>query len=501
MSDSMLLQMQGITKTFPGVVALHDVSFDLQRGEVHALVGENGAGKSTLIKVLGGAYLPDHGAIEIDGKPAHIHNPRDALKHRVSIIYQEFNLVPTLSVAENIFLGKELARGVTRSLNRRAMIQQATETLARLGLKDLDCASKVRALSVAQQQMVEIGKALFNDAAILVMDEPTSVLSQKESEALFALIRGLKEKGLSIIFISHRLDEVIDLSDRITVLRDGEHVSTLDNSRRQVTKDELVRLMVGRELTNYYPERKNVRGDEKLLAVRGLCAGKLFRDISFDLYKGEILGFYGLVGSGRTEIMKAIFSSLEYEAGEIELDGKPLKIRSVKQARGLGLALVPEDRKREGLVLQMSLGDNICLPNLDQLHAAGTVLLKRRRELVGSYVSSMSIRPALPNRLAKDFSGGNQQKAVIAKWLASKPKIIIFDEPTRGIDVGAKSEIYHLIARLAETGVGIIFVSSELLEVIGMCDRVIVIHEGAITGRFSQAEATQEKLMQAAAGF
>ena len=501
MSDSMLLRMRGITKTFPGVLALHEVGFELRKGEVHALVGENGAGKSTLIKILGGAYLPDQGTIEIDGRPAHIHTPRDALKHRVSIIYQEFNLVPTLSVAENIFLGKELARGVTRSLDRRAMVRQATETLGRLGLKDLDCGRLVRTLSVARQQMVEIGKALFNNASILVMDEPTSVLSQKESEALFALIRGLREKGISIIFISHRLDEVIELSDRITVLRDGEQVCTLDNGRRQVTKDELVRHMVGRELTNYYPERRNARTGEKLLSVRGLSAGKLFREVTFDLYRGEILGFYGLVGSGRTEIMKAIFSSLEYDSGGIELGGRPLRIRSVKQARSLGLALVPEDRKREGLVLQMSLGDNICLPNLDRLHAAGTILMKKRRELVGSYVDSMSIRPALPNRLARDFSGGNQQKAVIAKWLASKPKIIIFDEPTRGIDVGAKSEIYHLIARLAESGVGIIFVSSELLEVIGMCDRVIVVHEGRITGRFDQAEATQEKLMQAAAGF
>ena len=501
MSDTMLLRMRGITKAFPGVVALHGVDFDLRPGEVHALVGENGAGKSTLIKILGGAYLPDQGSIEIDGRPAHIHTPRDSLRQRVSIIYQEFNLVPTLSVAENIFLGKELARGVARSLDRRAMVRQATETLARLGLKDLDCASKVRTLSVAHQQMVEIGKALFNNASILVMDEPTSVLSQRESEALFELIRALREKGISIIFISHRLDEVIDLSDRITVLRDGELVCTLDNGRRQVTKDELVRHMVGRELTNYYPERKSARTGEKLLSVQGLSAGRHFRDVSFDLYRGEILGFYGLVGSGRTEIMKAVFSSLEYEAGRIELGGRPLRIRSVKEARALGLALVPEDRKREGLVLQMSLGDNICLPNLDRLHAAGTILRKKRRELVGSYVDSMSIRPALPNRLARDFSGGNQQKAVIAKWLASKPGIIIFDEPTRGIDVGAKSEIYHLIARLAESGVGIVFVSSELLEVIGMCDRVIVVHEGRITGRFEQAEATQEKLMQAAAGF
>jgi len=501
MSGRTVLSMRGITKTFPGVRALNSVDFDLAQGEIHGLIGENGAGKSTLIKVLGGAYLPDRGQIELEGRPAHIHSPRDALNKGISIIYQEFNLVPALSVAENIFLGKELVRPGLRSLNRRAMQGRSQATIERLGLKGFDCRRLVRSLSVAQQQMVEIGKALFNEARILVMDEPTSVLSQKESETLFALMHGLKEQGISIIFISHRLDEVIALCDRITVLRDGELVTTLDNARHQVTKDELVRQMVGRVLQDYYPQRQHAPTGEKLLEVRGQGARGLFREVSFTLHGGEILGFYGLVGSGRTEIMKAIFGSLEYETGQILLAGQPAEVRSVRQARDAGLALVPEDRKREGLVVAMSLADNIALPNLDKINSAGTILFRKRKGLVAGYIEELSIRPPLPNRQMRDFSGGNQQKAVIAKWLAAKPKVIIFDEPTRGIDVGAKAEIYHLIERLAQTGVGIIFVSSELMEIIGMCDRVIVVHEGRITGEFDRSVATQERLMQAAAGF
>ncbi|OHD71755.1 MAG: hypothetical protein A2V99_17505 [Spirochaetes bacterium RBG_16_67_19] len=499
MAGGTLLAMRGISKAFPGVRALHSVDFDLARGEIHGLIGENGAGKSTLIKILGGAYLPDGGSIELDGQAARIHSPRDALHKGISIIYQEFNLVPALSVAQNIFLGRELvSRG---GLNQRAMLKRAQQTMERLGLSGFDCRRRVRSLSVAQQQMVEIAKAMFNEARILVMDEPTSVLSQKESETLFGLMRGLRDQGLSIIFISHRLDEVIELCSRITVLRDGELVSTLENSGGRLTKDELVRQMVGRVLQDYYPQAAHRVGERTLLEVRGLSAGGLFREVSFELHDGEILGFYGLVGSGRTEIMKALFGSLEYDGGEILVAGRPNRARNVRQARDAGLALVPEDRKREGLVVAMSLADNIALPNLDKINSLGTILFRRRRGLVAGYIEELSIRPPLPNRQMRDFSGGNQQKAVIAKWLAAKPKIMIFDEPTRGIDVGAKAEIYHLIERLAQTGVGIIFVSSELMEIIGMCDRVIVVHEGRITGRFDRSDATQERLMQAAAGF
>ncbi len=500
MAEEHVLRMKGITKAFPGVVALKGVDFDLKRGELHALVGENGAGKSTLMKILGGAYLPDQGSIEIGGKLVHIHTPKDSLKQKISIIYQEFNLVPTLSVAENIFLGKEMVKGAMKNLNRKAMAEAACSILSRLGLKDLDCLSLVKKLSVAQQQMVEIGKALFNKAEILVMDEPTSVLSQKESEALFQIIDGLKQGGISIVFISHRLDEVLKLSDRITVLRDGELVCTLDNGTKQITKDDLVKHMVGRVLNDYFPARKSVPG-EKVFEVKNLSSAGNFRDIRFELRSGEILGFYGLVGSGRTEIMKAIFSSLEFDSGEFLLEGQSVRFSNVQDAKNHGIALIPEDRKKEGLVLQMTMADNVCLPSLKLVAKAGTVIKKKKKNLVESYIEKLSIRPPLPNRSASDFSGGNQQKVVIAKWLATKPKLIIFDEPTRGIDVGAKAEIYQIIEQLAEEGVAVIFISSELMEILGMCDRVIVIHEGTITGQFFRSEATQEKLMQAAAGF
>lgn len=500
MSNDVVLRMQGITKAFPGVVALREVPFDLHRGEVHGLVGENGAGKSTLMKILGGAYLPDAGSIEIAGRHVRIHSPRDSLSLGISIIYQEFNLVSTLSVAENIFLGKELRGGLLRGMNRKAMMARAADSLGRLGLRDVRPSTLVRNLSIAQQQLVEIGKALFNKASILVMDEPTSVLSARESGVLFELIANLKNDGISVIFISHRLEEVIELCDRVTVLRDGEHVCTLDNTLKAVKKDALIRHMVGRVLQDYFPKNVHVPRDERLLEVRGLGARGAFHDVSFNLRKGEILGFYGLVGSGRTEIMKAVSGLLEYEAGEVAIRGETVRLRSVNDARIRGLALCPEDRKTEGLVIGMSLADNICLPNLHTLHAAGTILTRRRNALVSRFIDKLSIRPALPRRLVRDFSGGNQQKAVIAKWLASSPGIIIFDEPTRGIDVGAKSEIYRLIEELAAGGVGVVFVSSELMEIIGMCDRVIVVHEGCITGEFDRSEATQERLMKAAAG-
>ena len=501
MNGDTVLRMQDITKAFPGVVALRAVTFDLRRGEVHGLVGENGAGKSTLMKILGGAYLPDSGTIEVAGRMVRIHSPKDSLGMGISIIYQEFNLVPTLSIAENIFLGKELRGGPLRGMNRKAMVARAAESVGRLGLTDVKPSALVRTLSIAQQQLVEIGKALFNDASILVMDEPTSVLSQKESRALFELIESLKEDGISIVFISHRLEEVIELSDRITVLRDGEHVCTLDNTLTTVNKDDLVRHMVGRVLQDYFPPKSHVVRDERVLEVDDLTAAGAFQNVSFNLRSGEILGFYGLVGSGRTEIMKAVSGLLECEAGAVRIRGEQVRLRSVNDARQRGLALCPEDRKNEGLVLSMSLADNVCLPNLHALHAAGTILRHRRNDLVDRFVQKLSIRPALPRRLLRDFSGGNQQKAVIAKWLASSPGIMIFDEPTRGIDVGAKSEIYRLIEGLAAGGVAIVFVSSELIEIIGMCDRVIVVHEGRITGEFDRNEATQERLMQAAAGF
>lgn len=499
-NDDFVLRMKNITKTFPGVVALNDVSFNLKKGEIHALVGENGAGKSTLMKILGGVYTPDKGEIEIKGKPVTITCPHDAMDNKVSVIYQEFNLVPALSIAENLFLGKEIVKGTLKNLDKEEMIKQAENVMARLGIENIDCSQEVRNLSVAVQQLVEVGKAIFNNNDILVMDEPTAVLTENETKTLFKLVKGLKEKGISVIYISHRLEEVIELSDRITILRDGEFVSTLDNSNKSVSKDEIVRLMVGRSLKDYFPEKEDVNYDDTVLEVKNLTSKGLFENISFSLKKGEILGFAGLVGAGRTEIMKALFGSIKTDEGEIFLEGKKVSINSPSEAKRLGIGFVPEDRKREGVVLKMNLGENICLPNHDKINKFGHIFISKKRKLVDKFIKGLSIRPPLPERLVRDFSGGNQQKAVIAKWLAINPKVMILDEPTRGIDVGAKVEIYSIINKLAKEGVGIIVISSELLELMGICDRVIVIHEGSISGEFKKGSYDQEKIMRAAAG-
>ncbi len=496
-----ILRMKAISKAFPGVIALSDVSFDLRKGETHALIGENGAGKSTLMKILGGAYTPDGGEIEIQGQTVSISSPAVALALGVSVIYQEFNLVPTLNVVENIFLGKEMSRGPFGVMDRSAMRTKARSVLEQLGLDNVDLKTQVRGLSVAQQQLVEIGKALFNDASILVMDEPTSVLSAKESDRLFHLMGELIGRGISIVYVSHRLEEVLRLADRITVLRDGARICTLDNGPKAVSKDELIRYMVGRDLVDYFPRRAVRPGTEKVLEVKNLSRRGEFENISFDLHRSEILGVYGLVGAGRTEIAETIFGHRRADFGEVSVVGKPMNSADIIDSIREGIALVPEDRKRGGLVTVLSLGDNICLPNQKRIATLGTVVARKKKRLVNEYMESLSIRPALPTRPVREFSGGNQQKAVIAKWLATRPKVIIFDEPTRGIDVGAKAEIYQLITNLSEQGVGILFISSELLEILGMCDRVVVVYDGRISGHFTKTEATQERLMHAAAGY
>ncbi|HHU49782.1 MAG TPA: sugar ABC transporter ATP-binding protein [Clostridiales bacterium] len=495
--------MKNISKSFPGVQALKNVSFDLKKGEVHALVGENGAGKSTLMKVLGGVHLADEGEIEINGVPVEITSPRDALDHNISVIHQEFNLVPTLNVYENVFLGKELIKKTTRSIDRKLMREKTKELLESLGLTIIgtNYDIPVRNLSVAQQQLVEIAKALFNETNILVMDEPTSVLTSKETEILFELINKFKEEGMAIVYISHRLEEVITISDRITVLRDGELITTMDNSDKNVSKDEIVAHMIGRNIEDYYPDRSTdkINGDV-VLEVKNLTAKGIFDSVSFNVRKGEILGFAGLVGAGRTEIMKAIFGDFHYNSGEIILDGVKKRIRSTTEAIKEGIVLVPEDRKQEGLVLLMTLADNISLPNTDKITSLGTVRRKKKTSLANEFVEKLAIRPPMINRPIQNFSGGNQQKTVIAKWLATNPKLIILDEPTRGVDVGAKSEIYSLVNDLTKAGVGIVFVSSELPELLGVCDRILVVHEGRISGEFRKEEATEEKILRAAAG-
>ena len=496
MEKDLILEMKNITKIFPGVRALDNVSFELKRGEIHALCGENGAGKSTLMKILGGIYFPNGGEIRVNNKPVEINSPQDSMDNKISIIYQEFNLVPQLSIAENLFLGKELSNGFR--LNKKQMINEAKEVLRKLGLNDIDCSMLVGNVSVATQQLVEIGKAIFNETDILVMDEPTSVLTEKETKALFILIQQLLDKGISIIYISHRLEEITKFADRITILRDGIYIDTIDNRNREVTKDHIVRLMVGRDLTEYFPEKKNTILHEYVLEVDNLCKDKIFQNISFQLAKGEILGFSGLVGAGRTEIMKAIFGDLKFDEGEIFIEGKKTIIKSPSDAIREGLALVPEDRKKEGLVLGMSLGDNICIANMPLISKLGLVIKNKKKAVVDKYITDLQVRPPLPHRLAKNFSGGNQQKAVLAKWLAVHPKVVILDEPTRGIDVGAKSEIYSIIEELAQQGVGIIFISSEMLELLGVCDRVIVISQGRITGEFKKEEFSEEEILMAA---
>jgi len=500
MNPATLLEMQSITKRFPGVLALDSVSFDLKMGEIHALIGENGAGKSTLMKVLGGVYQPEEGQILLEGEPVEFTSPRDALARSISVIYQEFNLVPTLSVAHNIFLGKELIGKGRIAADRRLMEREASKTMARLGMKGLDCSRLVRDLSIATQQLVEIAKAVYNDAKILVMDEPTAVLSPNETALLFTLMRDLQREGFSIIYISHRLSEVLDLADRITVLRDGKFVTTLDNHSHRVGERDLIRHMVGRDLQDIYPPREHVNVNETILEVKQLSKKGLFEDVSFSLARGEILGFSGLIGAGRSEVMKAIFGFDPADSGEILIDGKAVRIRSVGDAVRHRIALIPEDRKREGLSLVMTMAQNIVLASLQHVQRLGVISGREFAATTKRYIERLSIRPALPNRKIRDFSGGNQQKVVIAKWLANNPRIIILDEPTRGVDIGAKVEIYKLIHDLAEQGMAVIFISSEQLEVIGMCDRVLVMHNGRISGEFRREEVTEEALMAAAAG-
>lgn len=498
---STLLNMNSITKEFSGFKALNKVSFDLQAGEIHALVGENGAGKSTLIKVLGGVHKPEGGEIYINGEKKQFSNAEESLQNGIGIIYQEFNLVPAMCIAENIYLGRELTKLGGIKMDRKKMIRNTSEFFMKIGFDSMDCSKNVSNLSVAQQQMVEIAKALFNNSKILVMDEPTAVLTENESLKLFEIIKKLKTEGVGIIYISHRLEEVLQLGDRITVLRDGLYIDTLDNSEKKVTKKQLVSLMVGRDLDSYYPERNHNIGTEKIIEVKKLGKKNVYSDISFYAGKGEILGITGLVGAGRTEVVKSIFGAMEYDTGEVLIEGTPLKFTSPSDAIQHGVALLPENRKEEGLILDSSMADNILLSNFKEVSKNGVVIKKLKNNFVDGHFKQLNIRPNEPKKLARNFSGGNQQKAIIAKWIATNPKVLIVDEPTRGIDIGAKAEIYKLLNKLVEQGLCIVMVSSEMPEIIGMCDRVVVMFEGKITGEFSRKDGfNQESLMAASSG-
>ena len=488
-----LLEMRGIVKSFPGVKALRGVDLSLRRGEVLALLGENGAGKSTLMKVLGGANRADEGAIAIDGHEVHFHSPHDSRRAGVAVIYQEFNLIPGLTACENIFLGQEMTRAgfVAKGEERR----RASELFQRLGVK-IEIDAPCRRLTTAQQQLVEIAKALAFEARIIVMDEPSAALTSHEVERLFDIIRELKRHGIGVIYISHRLAEVFAIADRVMVLRDGANVGGREIAN--ITRREMIELMVGRELKDEFPKRSASVGGARL-AVSGLSRGRVVRDVSFEVRRGEILALSGLVGAGRTETVRLIFGADRRDAGEIRLDARLLAIRSPRDAIAAGIGLLTEDRKLQGLVLGHSVRENFGLPNLDRLSTAGFVQSWREREEFDRYAKSLRIKTPHREERARNLSGGNQQKVVLAKWLARNCDVLIFDEPTRGIDVGAKYEIYLLMNDLAAQGKAVIMISSEMPEVLGMADRVLVMHDGRITGEIADAfRATQEELMQLA---
>jgi ribose transport system ATP-binding protein len=495
--NEVIVTMEHIDKSFPGVKALDDVSFELRLGEVMALLGENGAGKSTLMKILSGVYTRDNGDLTIFGEPVGDLNPKLAKKHGVAIIHQELNMCPHLTVAENIFLGREdvVAGGI---LNDRDMRRQAADVLGQLQI-DIDPDMLVGDLAVSKQQMVEIAKALSSNARILIMDEPTSALTSKEIDDLFILIRQLRAKGHGIVYISHRLEELKHIVDRVTIMRDGKFI--LQNDFADLTMDQIIGNMVGREINEQFPRIERHRG-KTIFEVRSLNAGRMVRDISFTVNEGEILGIAGLMGAGRTETTRAIFGIDPKESGEFILDGSPVTIDSPASAIRQGVVLVPEDRKKDGLCVKLSIRENITLPNLDIIcNRLGVVNRHREIEMVRQTKKSFSVRMPNADVPAASLSGGNQQKIVVGKWLARKSRVVMFDEPTRGIDVAAKVEIYNLMNELKREGIGVLFVSSEMSEIMGIADRILVMCDGRVTGELDASEVTQEKILELATRF
>ncbi len=498
--DAPALEMRGIEKSFPGVKALRGVDLSVRAGEIHALMGENGAGKSTLMKVLAGAYRADKGEVRINGQPLTLGDPAASRKSGVTLIYQEISLAPNLSVAENIFLGEEISRG--GMVNRAAMRARATEVLRTLGTS-FGPEARVGRLSIAEQQQVEIARALHRQSRVLVMDEPTAALSDRETERLFGLIRKLREEGLAIVYISHRMAEVYALADRVSVLRDGGYVGTLERS--ELSAERLIQMMVGRPLGEFYRHARHTAGAEVLEVKNVSDARGKVRGVSLTLRAGEIVGLAGLVGAGRTELARLIFGADRLVGGSVLIEGKELRARSPLGAIRAGIGYVPEDRKQLGLFLEMSASENITMNVLDRESVGASVLRpKRLRQLTLQAIKDFAVRVASPAAKALGLSGGNQQKLLVARWVEIGPKVLLLDEPTRGVDIGAKSEIYRLVGELAAKGLAVLFISSELPEVIGVSDRVLVMREGHLTGELRGGEGrdaiTQENIMALATG-
>jgi len=494
--DEYIVRMENINKSFAGVMALQDAKFSLKSGEVMALLGENGAGKSTLMKILSGVYSRDSGSMSVFGEETGDLDTKKAQELGIAIIHQELNMCRHLTVAENIFLGREQNKGIV--LNNKEMIQKTSDVLAALKV-DLDPNTVVGELSVSKQQIVEIAKALSIHAKILIMDEPTSALSSKEIDDLFRIIGQLKAEGCGIVYISHRLEELGHIADRVTVLRDGQFV--MEGDFKDFTMDQLIAKMVGRDITDKFP-RVSCKKGKKIFEVKNLNAGHLVRNINLEISEGEIVGIAGLMGAGRTETTRAIFGIEPKESGEIILNGRTIQINKPFDAIKAGIVLVPEDRKKDGLCTKLSVSENLALPNLDWISGfTGKVNKKKEKELTDKSILNLNIKMPGAEVNAENLSGGNQQKVVIGKWLARDSKVVIFDEPTRGIDVGSKVEIYNLINTLKQNGVGVLIVSSELPEVMGISDRIIVMCDGRITGEIMQEDATEDKILAYATEF
>ncbi len=493
--QEVILRMQDIRKTFPGVVALDNVNLDVRSGTVHSLMGENGAGKSTLMKCLIGMYTPDEGTVELAGDIVRFKDTKDGLEHGISMIHQELSPVPEMMVAENIWLGRE-PRGRLGLLSPAAMFRKTRELFDEWKI-NIDPKARMKDLTVSKQQMVEIAKAISYDAKIIIMDEPTSAIPEREVAHLHGMIKRLTDFGVAIIYITHKMDEVFRISDDITVFRDGKHVGSYP--AKELDRDKLIKLMVGRELTDLFPKEEAEIGDV-VLSVQGLTRGSVVKDVSFELHRGEILGLAGLMGAGRTEVLETIFGIEKADSGEVVLNGKTLRIKQPSDAIRAGMALLTEDRKLNGIMGVLSVRDNITAAALPRYSPRGVLRVGEMRKDSEDQREKLRIKTPSLSQLIKNLSGGNQQKALISRWLLTVPDVLMIDEPTRGIDVGAKSEIHRLMSMLAQEGKAIIMVSSELPEVLGMSDRILVMHEGRISGELSREEANQESVMHLATG-